>query len=145
MELKKEIFYGYRIILPIVVFMALGIYFLRDFAILILFSDEFIPMSDLFFYQLIGDVFKIASWLLGYLMIAKATGLKAGDFVHTLGDAHLYSNHLEQADLQLSREPFPLPGMEINPDVSQLDDFRYEDFKILDYQCHAGISAPIAV
>ena len=71
-ELRKEIFYGYKIIMPIVVVLALGIYFLRDTAILLLFTEKFMPMKDLFFYQLIGDVFKIASWLLGYLMIAKA-------------------------------------------------------------------------
>ena len=93
----------------------------------------------------LGVPFNIASYALLTLMVAQVCGLRPGDFIHTLGDAHLYSNHLEQADLQLSREPFPLPGMEINPDVSQLDDFRYEDFKILNYQCHAGISAPIAV
>jgi len=71
-ELRKEVFYGYKMILPIVVLMAICIYFLRDVAILILFTEEFMPMSDLFFYQLLGDVFKIASWILGYLMVAKA-------------------------------------------------------------------------
>ncbi|WP_456417156.1 thymidylate synthase [Thiolapillus sp.] len=93
----------------------------------------------------LGVPFNIASYALLTLMVAQVCGLEPGDFIHTLGDAHLYSNHLEQADLQLSRAPFALPGMEINPDVLRLDDFRYEDFKILDYQCHAGIPAPIAV
>jgi polysaccharide transporter, PST family len=71
-ELRKEIFYGYKIILPVVIILAIGVYFLRDFVILVIFTDDFMPMSDLFLYQLIGDVFKIASWLLGYLMVAKA-------------------------------------------------------------------------
>jgi len=71
-ELRKEIFYGYKIIMPIVIILVLCIYFLRDIAISLLFTDEFMPMKDLFFYQLLGDIFKIASWLLGYLMIAKA-------------------------------------------------------------------------
>ncbi|WP_457673801.1 thymidylate synthase, partial [Thiolapillus sp.] len=79
------------------------------------------------------------------MMVAQVCGLEPGDFIHTLGDAHLYSNHLEQADLQLSRAPFPLPTMKLNPDVKDLDDFAYEDFEIQDYQCHPGIRAPIAV
>ena len=78
-------------------------------------------------------------------MIAQVTGLQPGDFVHTLGDAHLYSNHLEQADLQLSRTPFPLPRMKINPDVTSIFDFRFEDFELLNYESHPHIKAPVAV
>ncbi len=93
----------------------------------------------------LGVPFNIASYALLTMMVAQVCGLKPGDFIHTLGDAHLYSNHLEQADLQLSREPFPLPTMKLNPEVRNLDDFSYEDFVIQDYQCHPGIRAPIAV
>ncbi len=93
----------------------------------------------------LGVPFNIASYALLTMMVAQVCGLEAGDFIHTLGDAHLYSNHLEQADLQLSREPFPLPAMKLNPDVRNLDDFSYDDFVIQDYQCHPGIRAPIAV
>ncbi len=93
----------------------------------------------------LGVPFNIASYALLTMMVAQVCGLKPGDFIHTLGDAHLYSNHLEQADLQLSREPFPLPTMKLNPEVRNLDDFSYEDFAIQDYQCHPGIRAPIAV
>ena len=78
-------------------------------------------------------------------MIAQVTGLKPGEFVHTLGDAHLYTNHLEQAKTQLTREPFPLPTLEINPAITKLEDFRFEDFVLKDYQSHPGIKAPIAV
>lgn len=93
----------------------------------------------------LGVPFNIASYALFTLMMAQVTGLQPGDFVHTFGDAHLYCNHLEQADVQLSREPFPLPTMKLNPDVSSIDGFRYEDFTLEDYQCHPGIKAPIAV
>jgi len=93
----------------------------------------------------LGVPFNIASYSLLTMMIAQVTGLKLGDFVHTLGDAHLYLNHLEQAELQLSREPLPLPQMQLNPSVKDIDDFRYEDFTLLNYQSHARISAPIAV
>ncbi len=93
----------------------------------------------------LGVPFNIASYALLTMMVAQVCGLEPGDFIHTLGDAHLYSNHLEQADLQLSRAPFPLPTMKLNPDVKDLDDFAYEDFEIQDYQCHPGIRAPIAV
>ena len=78
-------------------------------------------------------------------MIAQVCGLQAGDFVHTLGDAHLYSNHIEQADLQLSRDPLPLSRMQLNPAIMNLDDFSYADFEIEHYECHAHIKAPIAV
>ncbi len=93
----------------------------------------------------LGVPFNIASYALLTMMIAQVTGLKPGDFVHTLGDAHLYVNHLEQADLQLSRAPFALPTMRINPDVTDLFAFRFEDFELLDYQHHPHIKAPVAV
>ena len=93
----------------------------------------------------LGVPFNIASYALLTLMVAQVCGLQPGDFIHTLGDAHLYSNHLEQADLQLSREPFPLPHMRLNETVQNLDDFTYEDFEIADYTCHPGIRAPIAI
>ena len=101
-------------------------------------------------YQRSGDVFlgvpfNIASYALLTMMVAQVTGLQAGDFVHTLGDAHLYMNQLEQADMQLQREPFPLPQMVLNPAVTDLFSFRYEDFELRNYQCHSRIAAPIAV
>ena len=79
------------------------------------------------------------------MMVAQVTGLKPGDFVHTLGDAHLYSNHLEQTDELLSRSPYTLPAMKINPDVTDLFDFKFADFELVEYQHHAHIKAPIAV
>jgi thymidylate synthase len=79
------------------------------------------------------------------MMMAQVLGYQPGDFVHTLGDAHLYLNHLEQAALQLSRDPFPLPQMRLNPDVTDLFAFRYEDFELVNYQSHPTIKAPIAV
>ncbi len=93
----------------------------------------------------LGVPFNIASYALLTMMIAQVTGLKPGEFVHTFGDAHLYVNHLEQVDLQLSREPHPLPTMAINPQVMDLFAFRYEDFELKDYQCDAHIKAPVAV
>jgi thymidylate synthase len=93
----------------------------------------------------LGVPFNIASYALLTMMIAQVTGLKPGEFVHTLGDAHLYLNHLEQADEQLTRTPYPLPRMELNPAVHDILDFKYEDFKLLDYRCHPAIKAPIAV
>ncbi len=93
----------------------------------------------------LGVPFNIASYALLTMMVAQVTGLKLGDFVHTLGDAHLYLNHLEQAQLQVAREPYPLPQMRINPTVTDLFDFTYDDFELVDYQHHAHIKAPIAV
>ena len=93
----------------------------------------------------LGLPFNIASYALLTLMIAQVCGLKPGEFVHTLGDAHLYRNHLEQVDTQLSREPLPLPVMKINPDVKSIFDFKYEDFELVGYESHPAISAPIAV
>lgn len=93
----------------------------------------------------LGVPFNIASYALLTMMVAQVTGLKPGDFVHTLGDAHLYLNHLEQAKLQLSREPYPLPRMELNPGVKNIFEFKYEDFKLVDYTFHPAIKAPVAV
>src|SRR5690606_11127180 len=93
----------------------------------------------------LGVHFNIASYALLTLMIAQVAGLRPGDFVHTLGDAHLYLNHLGQADQQLARQPFPLPRMRLNPAVSDLFAFRYEASELVDYRCHAAIRASIAV
>jgi thymidylate synthase len=78
-------------------------------------------------------------------MMAQVTGLKAGDFVHTLGDAHIYLNHLEQVQLQLTREPRPLPKMKINPDVKSIFDFKFEDFELVDYDPHPHIKGVVSV
>jgi thymidylate synthase len=93
----------------------------------------------------LGVPFNIASYALLTMMMAQATGLRAGDFVHTLGDAHLYSNHLEQARTQLQREPRRLPNMRINPDVTDLFTFSFDDFELVDYDPHPHIKAPVAV
>ena len=93
----------------------------------------------------LGVPFNIASYALLTLMIAQVTGLAAGEFVHTLGDAHLYLNHLEQTELQLARTPLPLPSMHLNPAVSSVFDFVYEDFELVGYQSHPHIKAPVAV
>jgi thymidylate synthase len=93
----------------------------------------------------LGVPFNIASYALLTLMLAQVCGLKPGDFVHTLGDAHLYLNHLQQADLQLARTPRPLPLMRLNPDVTGLFRFRYEDFELSGYDPHPHIAAAVAV
>lgn len=93
----------------------------------------------------LGVPFNIASYSILTMMIAQVTGLKLGDFVHTFGDAHLYNNHMEQVEEQLSRSTFPLPKLVINPKVNNLFDFVYEDFELQDYQSHGPISAPVAV
>ncbi len=93
----------------------------------------------------LGVPFNIASYALLLLMVAQVTGLKAHEFIHTLGDAHLYLNHLEQARTQLQREPFGLPEMRLNPARERLEDFEFDDFKLAGYQAHPPIKAPIAV
>lgn len=93
----------------------------------------------------IGVPFNIASYALLTHMVAQVTGLKPGDFVHTLGDAHIYLNHIDQVKLQLSRDPFPLPMLKVNPDVTNILDFRYEDFELVGYQSHPHIKGAIAV
>ena len=93
----------------------------------------------------LGVPFNIASYALLTMMVAQVCNLKPGDFVHTLGDAHLYSNHMEQVELQLQREPHPLPRMQINPAVQSIFDFKYEDFELIDYESHPHIKAPVAV
>ncbi|MEL6207729.1 MAG: thymidylate synthase [Pseudomonadota bacterium] len=93
----------------------------------------------------LGVPFNIASYALLTMLMARATGLEAGDFVHTFGDAHLYSNHVDQAREQLSRSPRPRPRMQMNPDKTDLFSWDYEDFKLLDYDPHPHIKAPVAV
>jgi thymidylate synthase len=93
----------------------------------------------------LGVPFNIASYALLTMMAAQVTGLAPGDFIHVLGDAHLYHNHVEQAQLQLTRQPRPLPKMRINPQVRSIFEFRYEDFSLEDYQPHPHIPAPVAV
>lgn len=93
----------------------------------------------------LGVPFNIASYALLTLMLAQVCGYEPGDFVHTFGDAHLYSNHLEQAKMQLERDHRPLPTMKLNPNVTDLFDFRYEDFELVNYDPHPHIKAPVAV
>jgi len=93
----------------------------------------------------LGVPFNIASYALLTMMIAQITGLKAKEFVHTFGDVHLYSNHIEQAKLQIMRTPFPLPVMKLNPEITSIFDFNYEDFQLLAYQSHPAIKADVAI
>ncbi|NGM64924.1 thymidylate synthase [Sphingobacterium sp. SGR-19] len=93
----------------------------------------------------LGVPFNIASYALLTMMVAQVCDMEVGDFVHTLGDAHIYSNHFEQTELQLSREPKPLPTMKINPDVKNIFDFKFEDFELENYEFHPHIKAPVAV
>ena len=93
----------------------------------------------------LGVPFNIASYALLTMMIAQVTGLKAKEFVHTFGDVHLYSNHVEQAKLQITRKPFPLPIMKLNPEITSIFDFDYSDFQLLEYQSHPAIKADVAV
>lgn len=93
----------------------------------------------------LGVPFNIASYALLNMMAAQVCGLEPGEFIHTMGDAHLYSNHIEQAELQLTREPMALPKMKINPEINNIFDFKYEDFELIDYIAHPHIKAKVAV
>ena len=93
----------------------------------------------------LGVPFNIASYALLTMMVAQVTGVRPGDFVYTLGDAHIYNNHIEQVKLQLSREPYPLPQMSINPDVTSIFDFKYDDFQLVNYQSHPHIKGEVSV
>ena len=93
----------------------------------------------------LGVPFNIASYALLTLMMAQVCGLQPGEFIHTLGDAHIYLNHMEQVNLQLTRQPFPLPQMKINPDVKSIFDFKFEDFELTGYQSHPHIAGKVAV
>lgn len=93
----------------------------------------------------LGVPFNIASYALLTLMIAQVCDLEPGEFIHTFGDAHIYNNHIEQVKLQLSRQPYPLPVMKLNPEVKDIFAFEYDDFRLENYQCHPAIKAPVAV
>lgn len=97
--------------------------------------------ADLF----LGVPFNIASYSMLTMMVAQVTGLEAGEFIHTFGDAHIYKNHLEQVKLQLTREPYPLPKLKLNPEIKEIDDFDYEDFELVDYQAHPHIKGVVSV
>ena len=93
----------------------------------------------------LGVPFNIASYVLLTRMMAQVAGLKPGEFIHTLGDAHIYQNHIDQVRLQLSREPLPLPQMQINPEIKEIDGFKFDDFQLINYQSHPHIKGDIAV
>ena len=93
----------------------------------------------------LGVPFNIASYALLTMMLAQVCGLEPGEFIHTLGDTHIYHNHFTQVKEQLSRSPYPLPQMKINPLVKNINDFTYEDFELVDYVSHPAIKAPVAV
>ncbi|MCF8357767.1 MAG: thymidylate synthase [Prolixibacteraceae bacterium] len=93
----------------------------------------------------LGVPFNIASYALLTLMMAQVTGLKPGEFIHTFGDLHIYKNHVEQVKLQLTRKPYPLPQMKINPDVKSIFDFKYDDFELINYQAHPHIKGKVSV
>lgn len=93
----------------------------------------------------LGVPFNIASYALLTMMMAQVTGLQPGEFVHTMGDTHIYTNHIEQVKLQISREPFPLPEMKINPEVKNIFDFKYDDFELINYQAHPHIKGDVAI
>lgn len=93
----------------------------------------------------LGVPFNIASYALLLMMVAQVTGLKPGEFIHTFGDAHIYLNHIEQVKLQLTREPYPLPTMQINPEIKDIFGFTFDDFKLTNYQCHPHIKGEISI
>jgi len=93
----------------------------------------------------LGVPFNIASYALLTMMIAQVCDMEPGEFIHSFGDVHLYKNHFEQAELQLTRKPFPLPQMKIDPEVKNIFDFKFEDFELQNYQSHPSIKAPVAV
>ena len=103
--------------------------------------DRYQRSADIF----LGVPFNIASYALLTMMMAQVCDLEVGDFVHTLGDAHIYTNHFEQTELQISRDPRPLPKMKINPDVKSIFDFTIDDFELIEYDPHPHIKAKVAV
>jgi len=102
---------------------------------------NYMRSNDIF----LGAPFNIAQYALLTMMMAQAAGLKLGEYIHTNGDAHIYKNHFEQVKTQLSRKPYPLPTIKINPKVKDIFKFRFEDFELVNYKCHPGIKAPIAI